>query len=108
MIVRIWLTGIEELRAEEYTQFANQNSVPMFLAQPGFAGVLFTARPGERAVITFWEDHASAEALDTSETYRSTVAAIEATGFLQGRSTVEVFELEGVVMKEIFAQLLRE
>jgi heme-degrading monooxygenase HmoA len=80
MIVRVWLTGIDELRAEEYTQVANQKSVPMFRAQPGFAGVLFTARAGGRAVITFWEDHASAEALDTSATYKTTIAAIEATG----------------------------
>lgn len=54
---------------------------------------------GERGVITLWHDLASAEALDHSETYNSTVAEIEATGILQGRSAVEVLALDGIFLE---------
>jgi heme-degrading monooxygenase HmoA len=86
--------------AEEYSHFAQRNSVPMFRAQPGFDGVLFAAKDGERAVITLWEDRTSVEALDNSDSYTTTVAAIEAAGFLEGKSTVEIFELEAAVLEQ--------
>src|SRR5215510_4968167 len=85
MIVRIWRTRIDQARAGEYRDFAHSRSLPMFRAQPGFAGALFTARRAERAVITLWRDLASAQALGHSSAYQATVAEIEATGFLQGR-----------------------
>jgi hypothetical protein len=100
MIARIWRTQIDQTRADDYRRFAHSKSLPMFRAQPGFAGVLFAAHMAERAVITLWNDVASAEALDHSQTYKSTVAEIEATGFLQGQSTVELLELEGVFLQD--------
>jgi heme-degrading monooxygenase HmoA len=98
MIIRTWLTPIDERRAAEYEQFAQQRSLPMFRSQPGFAGVLFAAQPGNRIVITFWDDSRAVEALDTSDSYQATVAAIEATGFLQGQSRVEVFEVQAAML----------
>ena len=98
MIVRTWLTRIDESRAAEYAEFAQQRSLPMFQSQPGFAGVLFGAQPGNRVVITFWDDSRAIEALDTSESYQATVAAIEATGFLRGQSSVEVFEVQAAML----------
>lgn len=98
MIVRIWRTRIDGGRADEYLDFAQSESLPMFRAQPGFAGVLFAAREAERAVITLWDDLDAVDALDSSPTYAATVEAIEATGFLDGPSTVEVLDLEGVFL----------
>jgi len=98
MIVRTWLTRIDESRAAEYAEFAQQRSLPMFQSQPGFAGVLFGAQPGNRVVITFWDDSRAIEALDTSESYQATVAAIEARGFLRGQSSVEVFEVQAAML----------
>jgi heme-degrading monooxygenase HmoA len=98
MIVRTWLTRIDESRSAEYAQFAQKRSLPMFRSQPGFAGVLFAAQPGTRLVITFWDDTRAVEALDTSESYQATVAAIEATGFLRGQSSVDVFEVQAGIM----------
>jgi hypothetical protein len=98
MVVRIWRTEIDATRAEDYRDFAHSRSLPMFRAQPGFAGVLFAARGAQRAVITLWHDGAAAEALDHSPTYNATVAEIEATGFLRGASEVEVLELEEVFL----------
>src|SRR5262249_35719505 len=100
MIVRIWRTQIDQTRAGEYRDFAHSRSLPMFRTQPGFTGALFAARRAERAVITLWRDLASAQALEHSSAYQATVAEIEATGFLQGRSTVEVFELEEVFLED--------
>jgi len=100
MIVRIWRTRIDLARAGEYRDFAHCRSLPMFRAQPGFAGALFAARQAERAVITLWRDLASARALGHSRAYQATVAQIEATGFLQGQSTVEIFELEEAFLEK--------
>jgi heme-degrading monooxygenase HmoA len=94
MIVRIWRTHVQERREQEYRDFARSRSLPMFRAQPGFLGVMFTAHRAERAVISMWKDVASVEALDRSPTYRSTVSEIEASGFLRGPSTVEVLEVD--------------
>jgi hypothetical protein len=98
MVARIWRTRIDETRADDYRRFANAKSLPMFREQPGFVGVVFAANLAERAVIALWRDVVSAQRLDQSETYNSTVADIEATGFLRGASTVEVFELEGILL----------
>jgi heme-degrading monooxygenase HmoA len=98
MVVRIWRTEIDARRADEYREFAHSRSLPMFRAQPGFAGVLFAGQGSERVVITLWRDVAAAEALERSETYKATVAEIQATGFLRGDSSVEVLELEGVLL----------
>jgi hypothetical protein len=69
MIVRIWRTQIDQARAGEYRDFAHSRSLPMFRAQPGFAGALFAAQRAERVVITLWCDLASVKALDRSHTY---------------------------------------
>jgi heme-degrading monooxygenase HmoA len=100
MIVRIWRTHIDQARAGEYLDFAQSKSLPMFRAQPGFAGMLFAAHEAERAVLTLWDDLAAVEALNTSHAYTDTVEAIEATGVVRGPSTVEVLELEGGFLRD--------
>jgi hypothetical protein len=100
MIARIWRTHIGQARAGDYRGFAHSRSLPMFRAQPGFAGAVFAAPWAERAVISLWRDLASAPAVGHSRAYQATVAEIEATGFLQGQSTVEIFELEEVFLEK--------
>ena len=100
MIVRIWRTHVGQARAGDYRGFAHSRSLPMFRAQPGFAGAVFAAPWAERAVISLWRDLASAQALGHSHAYQATVAEIEATGFLQGQATVETFELEEVFLEK--------
>lgn len=99
MIARIWRTQIDETRAQEYRRFARLRSLPMFREQPGFVGVMFGSNLDERAVITLWQDAASARRLDRSTSYKRTVAEIEGTGFLRGESTVELFELDGFFLE---------
>jgi heme-degrading monooxygenase HmoA len=106
MVMRIWRTGIEESRSDEYRRFAEGNSVPMFSAQAGFVGVFFAAAPGTRAVVTFWESAAAAEALEQSASYLHTVEAIVATGILCGPTSTEIFELEGAQLTGPFVNLL--
>lgn len=91
MILRIWTTGIDESRAEEYETFARELSTPMFQVQPGFEGLLLARSEGERKVLTLWRDEASAHALGASESYGATVAAIEAAGFLRPPQAVALF-----------------
>jgi heme-degrading monooxygenase HmoA len=96
VIVRIWRTCIDPARADEYERFAAERSLPMFRAQEGYRGVLFTtAGDDTRAVVSFWEDAAALEALDRSESYRETVDALVATGLLGGEQSVELLEVHG-------------
>jgi heme-degrading monooxygenase HmoA len=98
LIARIWRTRIDETRADEYLEFARSRSLPMFRSQQGFVGVLFARQRAERAVISFWRDLASAHALDDSQIYEATVAEIEATGFIIGPSTIDVLEVEEILL----------
>ena len=96
MIVRIWRTGIDPARADEYDRFAQERSLPMFRSQPGCRGVLFTtAADDRRAVISFWDDQDAVNRLDRSETYRETAGALGATGILRGEQTVELLNVSG-------------
>lgn len=96
MIVRIWRTGIDAVRAEEYERFARERSLPMFRAQTGFRGVLFASGgETERVVLSFWDDLGALAALDDSPSYRETVAALLATGILTGDQSVEVLDVQG-------------
>lgn len=100
LVLRIWQTGIDESRSDEYQEFARRRSTPMFSSQPGFLGVVFAAAPRQRAVVTLWESRAAADALEQSESYQRTVGAIEAAGFLVGASHVKIFELEGASLDD--------
>ena len=98
MIVRIWRTGIDPARAEEYERFAGERSLPMFRRQAGFRGVLFASGDEtERVVLSFWENEGAVEELGRSPTYRETVDALLATGILTGEQTVELLDVDGGV-----------
>jgi heme-degrading monooxygenase HmoA len=94
-IARVWRTRIDQRRAEEYRRFADEASLPMFRAHEGFVGAVFGEAHDERVVITLWRDSEAVAALDSSPVYRDTVQRIEATGFILGPSSVEVFEVHG-------------
>jgi heme-degrading monooxygenase HmoA len=99
MIIRIWETGVVPARAAEYLAFAETRSRAMFLEQPGCLGVLFLRAEGDRhAACTFWRDADAIAALESSERYRATVAALTATGVLVAPQTVRVYEVEGGVL----------
>jgi|APPan5920702752_1055751.scaffolds.fasta_scaffold82812_1 heme-degrading monooxygenase HmoA len=93
MVVRVWRTGLDTARAGEYENFARVRSLPMFQRHNGFCGVLFAAAGADRVVITLWRDRAAAAALERSDDYRATVAALEATGFLRPPQTVELLDV---------------
>jgi heme-degrading monooxygenase HmoA len=95
MIARIWRTKVDPTRLEEYRRFALTRSLPIFRASRGFLGVLFVGAEDDRAVISLWDDAEAAAALDSSSSYRETVALISTAGFLVGDSSVETFEVEG-------------
>ena len=96
MIVRLWETGVVPERLAEYLAFAETRSRPMFLAQPGCLGVLFLRTDGDRhAACTYWRDRGAVAALESSERYRATAAALAATGVLVDPQTVRVYEVEG-------------
>lgn len=95
LVVRIWRTKIDERRAPEYERFARERSEPMFRAHDGFAGVLFCRSGQDCAVITLWEGMESVRRLEASRRYAQTVSDIQATRFIIGPSTTEVFVIHG-------------
>jgi heme-degrading monooxygenase HmoA len=104
MIVRIWRTGVDPDRVAEYRMFAEQRSLPMFRSQTGFLGVLFVEAESDVAVISFWQDRDSAEALERSATYKDTVTRILAAGFLSGEQSVASFEVAGGELTDALSQ----
>jgi quinol monooxygenase YgiN len=92
MIVRIWRTGLDETRADEYERFAQERSLPMFRRRAGCLGVILAKPQDGRAVISLWTDMGAVAALDDDPEYGATVEAIMAAGFLQGPQTVETLE----------------
>jgi hypothetical protein len=95
MIARIWTTGLDESRAEEYQRFADTRSRPMFRRHEGFLGVLFCSAPGRRTVITLWTDERAAATLGDSPDYQDTVAALTALAVLRPPQQVEVLQVDG-------------
>jgi heme-degrading monooxygenase HmoA len=94
-IARIWRTRIDKQRADEYERFADQESLPMFRAHEGLIGVIFGGAEDDRVVISLWGSAHDVAALDASPIYQQTVERIEATGFIVGPSSVEVFAVHG-------------
>lgn len=99
--LRIWRARLDLSRLSEYERFVAEQSQPMFAAQRGFRGVIFSRAAEEVVVLSGWEDTDALAALDTSETYRQAVRALTATGVLAADSKVEVFEIHaGVLHRE--------
>ena len=96
MIVRIWRTGVDRNRLEEYARFEEERSLPMFRERSGFLGVLFLREGEDRAAaLTLWEDMAALEALATSSSYLRTVQELVDTGLLIGGQSVDILHVHG-------------
>jgi heme-degrading monooxygenase HmoA len=108
MMARIWRTQVDVDRHDEYWDFAQSRSLPMFRAEPGFLGVLFLSRATSRVVVTFWRDLDSCEALEVSPNYRNVVDELDASGLLRGRSKVDTLSLQGAAIGVSGVQLLLE
>jgi heme-degrading monooxygenase HmoA len=83
VIVRVWRARIDPARADEYERFARERSLPMFRSHDGFRGCAFLRDGAECTVITLWAGTADVAALERSDRYRETVAAIMQTGFIR-------------------------
>ena len=100
MIVRIWRTGVDRSRLEEYARFEEERSLPMFCEQPGLIGVFFLREGEDRAAaLTFWEDMAAVETLATSSSYLRTVQELVDTGLLTGGQSVDVFQVHAGLLR---------
>jgi heme-degrading monooxygenase HmoA len=96
VIVRIWTTDVVPGREPEYVRFAQERSRAMFLVQPGCLGVLFLrTSDGRHAACSFWRSAADVASLARSPSYQATAAALGATGVLEGKARVVVYEVEG-------------
>lgn len=82
MIVRIWRATIDQARAEEYEDFAQNRSLPTFRAHAGFLGCALLRDGADCTVVTLWETEQDIERLEQSDRYREIVAAIMGTGFI--------------------------
>lgn len=92
-LIRIWRAQIALERLPDLELFVAERSIPMFKSQRGCIGVLFARNGDQAAVLTFWQNEESILALERSAVYFVAVAAIETSGMLRGRSTVDVYEI---------------
>jgi heme-degrading monooxygenase HmoA len=107
MLARIWRTKLDISRIADYEHFAIQRSFPMFKDQPGFLGVLFARQEADCAVITFWDQPAAIEALESSPVYLTTVAEINQTGFLVGDASVDILDIHAGEISLVACALAR-
>jgi heme-degrading monooxygenase HmoA len=101
LVARIWRTGLDGSRADDYDEFAHTRSLPMFERHDGFRGVLFAAAGDERVVITLWQDREAASALEHSSDYQATVRAIQEAGFLRPPQHVELLDVRAAQLASI-------
>lgn len=83
MILRVWRAEIDPARAAEYERFARERSLPMFRSHNGFRGCTFLRDGADCTVVTAWAGPGDVAALEASDHYRETVAAIMAAGFIR-------------------------
>jgi heme-degrading monooxygenase HmoA len=83
VIARVWRAEIDPARADEYERFAHERSLPMFRSHAGFRGCALMREGADCSVVTLWDRPEDVAALEASERYRATVAAIMATGFVR-------------------------
>ncbi len=109
MIVRTWQTTIDPDRVEDFEAFAKTYSLPMFRKQSGCLGVLFSREGADTTTLSFWEDQASIDQLDSSTSYQETVRRIQDIDLLRGEQTVTVYPIFGgyLDLEEIEGQLAK-
>lgn len=90
MIARLWKTGLKTGKVDAYDAFARDNSLPMFHKQEGFLGCVMFRSETEATVLTLWRDMAAVASLDTSPTYKETVAGILEADLLTEPQSVAV------------------
>lgn len=95
MIVRIWTVDLLPGMESALNAFAHDVSLPMFRAQPGCLGVLFTRQGDRCATITLWRDQAALDQLAVCPDYQLVVEQIEESGILGGRHHIEVYDCYG-------------
>jgi heme-degrading monooxygenase HmoA len=105
--LRIWRARLDLARLDEYEQWIEERSKPMFEAQRGFRGVVYARRDEEVVVLTLWEDKAAVEALTISPSYQQAVRDIEATGFLIGASRLDVYRIDAAIVDEGLSGIAR-
>ena len=104
MIVRVWTTTLAPGAKDRYLAFAHEHSLPMLRDQAGCEGVHFVALSGGRqAVLTFWKDDCSVLMLEHSESYRASVAEVQAAGVLVGAPSVRTIALDGDIAETLMA-----
>mgnify|MGYP003578603578 CR=1 FL=1 len=101
MVVRVWTTGFDPARLDELNRFANTRSLPMFRRHDGCLGVIFAPGKAEYLTISFWRDHAATAALEASEDYKQTVAAILAEGFLRAPQNTQLYDYGGGITPQL-------
>ena len=96
MIARTWTVDVAPADFATYETFARDVSLAMFKRQEGFRGVLMTRDETTCQVVSLWSDSGAVAALETSPSYRETVAAIEALGILTNPRPVQISEVHAL------------
>lgn len=95
MIVRVWTSGYDPARLDDFIAFARERLEPFFRSQDGCLGCMFNYDSEQWRTVSYWRDDDAATAVKTSTVYRAILEDLMASGLLAGTQTVKVMNVAG-------------
>lgn len=95
MIVRVWNTGYDPARLDDFIAFARERLEPFFRAQDGCLGCFFTHDAVEWRTITFWRDQKAVDTVKDSDIYRTILLDLVNSGLLLGGQQTRIMTVAG-------------
>jgi quinol monooxygenase YgiN len=95
MIVRVWISGYDPARLDDFIAFARDRLEPFFRHQDGCLGCMFNYDDAEWRTVSYWRDLAAIEAVKSSPAYRAMLNELVASGILTGAQSVRIMNVAG-------------
>jgi hypothetical protein len=95
MIVRLWTSGYDPARLDEFIAFARERLEPFFRQQDGCLGCMFNYDAEQWRTVSYWRDETASAAVKTSGAYHHILDDLVASGLLTGSQSVKVMNVAG-------------
>ncbi len=95
MIVRVWTSGYDPDRLDEFIAFARDRLEPFFRHQKGCLGCMFNYDDRDWRTISYWRGVEAIEAVKTDPNYRAMLDDLVASGLLRGDQSVKIMNVAG-------------
>ncbi|WP_341896105.1 antibiotic biosynthesis monooxygenase [Ferrovibrio terrae] len=95
MIVRVWISGYDATRLDDFIDFARDRLEPFFRDQDGCLGCMFNYDAEQWRTVSYWRDMAAIDAVKTSPVYHEILEDLVASGMLAGSQSVRTMNVAG-------------